>query len=242
MEFSPSQPRAIVTGASSGIGKAVALAFAKSGIDLCLVSRSYDKLTEVAHQAQDYGVDVKVVSIDLSEVSTVRRKIQEIVQEWNGIDILINSAGVGYTNFLRDTSLTDWQTVLNLNLTSVFECCMAVLPFMRTQSKGTIINIASISAHTNFPQWGTYSISKSALVTLSQCLALEERGNGIRVTTISPGAVNTPIWDTGTVQADFNRTAMLTPETIAQTVLYTVLLPQSAVIEELIITPSLGNL
>lgn len=242
MEFSPNQPRAIITGASSGIGKATALAFASSGIDLCLISRSQDKLTEVARQAQEYGVKVKTVSADLSEVSTVRRKIQSIVQEWQGIDILVNNAGIGYTNFLRETSLEDWQTVLNLNLTSVFECVMGVLPSMRTQGKGTIVNVASIAANNAFPEWGAYAVSKSALVTFSQCLAVEERSNGIRVTTISPGAVDSPIWDTDTVKVKLNRSAMLKPETVAQAILHTVLLPQEAVIEQLTITPSVGAL
>lgn len=242
MEFSPNQPRAIITGASSGIGKATALAFASSGIDLCLISRSQDKLIEVARQAQEYGVKVKTVTADLSEISTVRRKIQSIVQEWEGIDILVNNAGIGYTNFLRETTLEDWQTVLNLNLTSVFECVMGVLPTMRIQGKGTIVNVASIAAQTPFPEWGVYAISKSALVTFSQCLAVEERSNGIRVTTISPGAVNSPIWDTDTIKVKLNRSAMLKPETVAQAILHTVLLPQEAVIEQLTITPSVGTL
>lgn len=242
MEFSPNQPRAIITGASSGIGKATALAFASSGIDLCLISRSQDKLTEVARQAQEYGVKVKTFSADLSEVSTVRRKIQSIVQEWDGIDILVNNAGIGYTNFLRETTLEDWQTVLNLNLTSVFECVMGVLPSMRTQGKGTIVNVASIAAQNAFPEWGAYGISKTALVSFSQFLAVEERSNGIRVTTISPGAVNSPIWDTDTIKVKLNRSAMLKPETVAQAILHTVLLPQEAVIEQLTITPSVGAL
>ena len=85
-------------------------------------------------------------------------------------------------------------------------------------------------------------MSKAALVTLSKCLAVEERSKGIRVTTISPGAVNTPIWDTDTVNADLNRSAMLTPEIVAQTILQAVLLPDGAVIEQLTITPCLGAL
>lgn len=242
MEFSPNKPRAIITGASSGIGKATALAFAGAGIDLCLISRSQDKLTDVAHQVKEYGVQVKVFSADLSEVSTVRRKIQSIVQEWGGMDILVNNAGIAYTNLLRETPLTDWQQVLNLNLTSVFECVMGVLPSMRTQGKGTIVNVASIAAQTPFPEWGTYAISKAALVTFSQCLAVEERSNGIRVTTISPGAVNSPLWDTDTVKVELNRSAMLKPETVAQAILQAVLLPQEAVIEQLTITPSIGAL
>lgn len=242
MEYSPNQRTAIITGASSGIGKATAIAFAKSDIDLCLISRQMDKLEQVANIVSEYGVKVKIVSADLAEVSTVKAKIEAIVNEFGMIDILVNSAGMGYTNLLRETPLTDWQKVLNLNLTSVFECVMGVLPYMRKQGQGTIINVASIAANNYFPEWGTYAVSKAALVTFSQCLALEERSNGIRVTTICPGAVNTPIWDTETVQADLNRSAMLKPETVAQAILQAVLLPQEAVIEQLTITPSIGAL
>jgi short-subunit dehydrogenase len=119
---------------------------------------------------------------------------------------------------------------------------MGVLPAMRERGEGTIINVASLAAATPFPEWGAYAVSKAGLIALSQSLATEERGNGIRVTTISPGAVNTPIWDTDTVQADLNRASMLTPEVVAQTILQAAILPATAVIESLTITPSLGVL
>ena len=234
--------RAIITGASSGIGRETAIAFAKAGIDLCLISRSQAKLEEVSSLTAEYGGVVKILAVDLAELSTVKSNVTAITQEFGPIDILVNNAGMGYTNFLRETPLEDWQQVLNLNLTSVFECTMAVLPQMRQRGEGTIVNVASLAAHSPFPQWGAYCVSKAALVTLSQCLAMEERANGIRITTISPGAVNTSIWDTESVQAELNRSAMLDPRTVAQTILHTVLLPKEAVIEQLTITPSIGAL
>lgn len=242
MENAPNRLRAIITGASSGIGKATTLAFASSGIDLCLISRDRTKLEQVAKLASEYGGEVKIVPTDLADLSQVKATIEKITQDFAPIDILVNNAGLGYTNFLRDTSLEDWQKVLDLNLTSVFQCIMGVLPSMRERRKGTIVNVASIAALNPFPQWGLYSVTKAALVTLSQCLAIEERSNGIRVTTICPGAVNTPIWDTETVNVDLNKSAMLTPEMVAQSILHTVLLPPEAVIEQLTITPSLGVL
>ncbi len=242
MENASNRLRAIITGASSGIGKATTLAFASSGIDLCLVSRDRTKLEQVADLASEYGGEVKIVSTDLANLSTVKATMEAIVKDFAPIDILVNNAGMGYTNFLKDTSLEDWQKVLDLNLTSVFQCVMGVLPFMRERGQGAIVNVASIAALHPFPEWGLYSVSKAALVTFSQCLAVEERANGIRVTTICPGAVNTPIWDTETVNADLNKSAMLTPEMVAQSILHTVLLPPGAVIEQLTITPSLGTL
>ena len=106
----------------------------------------------------------------------------------------------------------------------------------------SVINVASIAATQAFAEWGAYSVSKAALLSFSKVLAVEERSNGIRVVAISPGAVNTPIWDTETVQADFERSAMLTPELVAQTILQAALLPAEAVIEDLTILPSAGTL
>lgn len=242
MNPTPERLRAIITGASSGIGKATALTFAKAGISVALVSRSLDKLTAVENAVRTVGVEAKAYPIDLAEVKTVKDKIAAIATEFGPIDILVNSAGIGYTNPLRKTSLTDWQQVIDLNLTSVFQCIQGILPQMRDRRRGTIVNIASIAANNSFPDWGAYSVSKAALIALAKTLAVEERANGIRVVNISPGAVNTSLWDTETVQADFEREAMLTPEIVAQSILYTVLLPAQAVVEEMIVMPSGGSL
>ena len=244
MNPSPNQLRAIVTGASSGIGRATALAFAKSGIELALVSRSAVKLKTVADEVQALGTHVKVsiYPLDLAVTDQVKQKITDIWEHFGPVDILVNNAGMGYTNSIYDTTLDDWQKILNLNLTSVFQCIQGVLPQMRDRQKGTIINVASIAAFNAFPDWGAYSVSKAALVALSKTLSVEERSNGIRTVTISPGSVNTPIWDTETVQADFNREAMLTPDIVAQSILHTALLPHQAVVEEMIVMPSGGAL
>lgn len=239
---SQNKGRALITGASSGIGKATALAFAASGIDLALVSRSQDKLEAIAKEAQGQGVQAKAYVLDLAKIEQVKAGIEAIAAEFAGIDILVNNAGIAYTNTLEATPLSDWQQVMNLNLTSVFQCLQGILPVMRNQQRGTIINVASIAGQQPFPGWGAYSVSKAALIALSKTLAAEERQNGIRVVSICPGAVNTPLWDTDTVQVDFNRSAMLTPELVAQSILHAVLMPQQAVIESITLMPSAGAL
>ncbi|MEM8718915.1 MAG: SDR family oxidoreductase [Cyanobacteria bacterium P01_G01_bin.39] len=237
------QLRAIVTGASSGIGKATALAFAQSGIEVALVSRSADKLKAVASEIQlKTQTKVVIYPIDLAIVDQVSQQIAAICNSFGPVDILVNNAGMGYTNFLAQTTLEDWQKVLELNLTSVFQCVQGVLPHMRQRASGTIINVASIAAFNAFPEWGAYSVSKAGLVALGKALSVEERNKGIRTTTISPGSVNTSLWDTDTVQADFNREAMLTAEIVAQSILHTALLPPQAVVEEMIVMPSGGAL
>ncbi|MBH8572804.1 SDR family oxidoreductase [Nostocaceae cyanobacterium CENA369] len=241
MSFKQRQ-RALITGASSGIGKATALAFAKAGFDVALVSRTLNKLEAVAQAAKHAGVEAKAYAIDLADVSQVEKKIQAIAQDFGAIDILVNNAGIAYTAPLSQTPLEDWQQVINLNLTSVFQCIMGILPGMRDRGTGTIINVASIAAKQPFPGWGAYSISKAGIVALSQTLAQEERDRGIRVTAICPGAVNTELWDTETVNVNLDRSKMLTPEIVAQSILYTALLPQQAVIDELTLMPSAGAL
>src|SRR4028118_1364584 len=239
--ISKTEKSALITGASSGIGKATALEFATAGINLALVSRSPEKLEAVAQTAIEAGVKVKAYTLDLAEVEQVREKISAIASDFGSIDILVNNAGMGYTNTLSDTSLIDWQQVINLNLTSVFQCIQGILPMMRDRKQGTIINVASIGAKQVFPQWGAYCVSKFGIMALSKTLAAEERQNGIRVTAICPGSVNSSLWDTETVRANFDRSAMLTPEVVAQSILHTALLPASAVSEELILMPNVGT-
>jgi len=233
--------RALITGASSGIGKATALAFAKAGIDVALVSRVRENLEVVASVAQETGVKAKVYPLDLAEIEQVQEKISAIAADFGPIDILVNNAGMGYTATLSETPLSDWLYVMNLNLTSVFQCILGILPTMRDRGMGTIINVASIAGQQPFPNWGAYSVSKAGVIALSKALAAEERANGIRVNAICPGAVNTGLWDTETVHLDFDRSSMLTPEIVAQSILHTALLPEQAVFEELTLMPSAGT-
>jgi NADP-dependent 3-hydroxy acid dehydrogenase YdfG len=233
---------ALITGASSGIGKATALAFAKAGINLALVGRDQDKLTAVAQAAIAAGVTAKTYVVDLSRLDQVSAKIAMIAAESDNLDILINNAGMAYTGSIYDTPLAEWQQVIDLNLTSVFQCVQGILPHMRQRKAGVIVNVSSIAGKQVFPNWGIYSVSKFGLMALTQAIAGEERGHGIRVTAICPGSVNTPLWDTNTVQADFDRSAMLTPEMVAEGILYAVLAPMGAVVEELTIMPSGGAL
>lgn len=239
---SPIERRALITGASSGIGKATALEFAKAGIDVALVSRSPENLEAVANAARSLGVKAKAYALDLAELSQVKAGISAIAADFAPIDILVNNAGMGYTNTLSETPLADWQQVIDLNLTSVLQCILGILPAMRHQKRGTIINVASIAGVQPFPGWGAYSVSKAGLIALSKTLAAEERDQGIRVVTINPGAVNTPIWDSQTVQVELNRAAMLTPEIVAQSILHLAMLPETAVIESVNLMPSAGAL
>lgn len=234
--------RALITGASSGIGKATALAFAQAGYDLALVSRSQTALEAVAEAARQHQGTAKVYPLDLAAVDQVKPKLTAVLEDFGPVEVLVNNAGMGYTRPLGDTPLADWQQVIALNLTSVLQCIQAVLPKMRDRKSGTIINVGSIAASNAFPEWGAYSVSKAGLISLSNVLAAEERGNGIRVVTLHPGSVNTAIWDSETVTADLDRSQMLTPDLVAETILYAAQMPSHGVLDTLTLMPAGGAL
>ncbi|MEL7050536.1 MAG: SDR family oxidoreductase [Cyanobacteria bacterium J06588_5] len=238
----PSIQSALITGASSGIGEATARTFAQAGLNVALVARSADKLAALAEELRLLGVKAEGFAMDLAELEGVKGGIEAAIASFGPIDVLVNCAGMGYTGALNDMPLDDWQQVMALNVTSVFQAVQALLPQMRRQGGGLIVNIASIAAQQSFPNWGAYGVSKAALVALSGAIATEESANGIRVVTVSPGAVNTGLWDTDTVDADFERSQMLTPETVAQTILHTVQMPPGALISQVTITPTQGAL
>jgi NADP-dependent 3-hydroxy acid dehydrogenase YdfG len=198
-------------------------------------------LDAVAQEARSLGVDAQSHAIDLADVTTVRSRLEDLISKTGTIDILVNNAGMAYTGALGEMPLSDWQRVIDLNVTSVLLCVQAVLPGMRSQKRGTIINLASIAAHQTFPDWGAYCVSKFGILALSKTLAAEERAHGIRVVTISPGSVNTGIWDTETVHADFDRSAMLTPDIVADAILQAATMNDRAVVEEMILMPNAGT-
>jgi NADP-dependent 3-hydroxy acid dehydrogenase YdfG len=238
---STSSQRVLITGASRGIGKAAALAFAKAGVSSILLGRSIDGLQATAEEVRTLGAEAIAITVDLVEVDRVKSCLTQVIDQVGPIDILINNAGMAYTGSLADTPLADWQRIIDLNLTSPFQCIQAVLPQMRSRQRGTIINVISIAGRQTFPEWGAYCASKFGLMGMTKTLAQEERSYGIRVVALCPGAVNTPLWDSDTVQADFDRSQMLTPEDVADAIVHAALLPQHVVLDELVLMPNAGT-
>ncbi|MFS8925160.1 SDR family oxidoreductase [Synechococcus sp. B60.1] len=230
--------RALITGASRGIGKAVALRLAEEGIAVALVARSHPDLLAVQAEIQAKGGKAEVFPIDLADLPALPQRLQALLDRFGVCDVLVNNAGIAQVGPLATLSLSDWQRVIDLNLTAAFLCAQAVLPGMRQQRCGTIVNIISIAGKRAFPNWGAYCASKFGLLGFSQALAAEERQHGIRVTSLCPGAVDTPLWDT--VQVDFDRSQMLSPEWVADLVAHIVHLPKGAVVEDLTLMPAAG--
>ena len=231
----------MITGASRGIGAAAARAFAQAGYHLLLVARSQADLDALAAELRGHGQQVETTALDLADPSAIAPALEELLNRGLSPSVVINNAGAAYTGNLAEMPLDRWQWLLQLNLTSVFQVCQAVLPALR-QEGGQIINVSSHAARNAFPEWGAYCTSKAALASFSRCLAEEERQHGIRVSTLTLGAVNTPLWDSETVHSSFDRRAMLSPERVAEALLSLAQQPASQVAEDITLMPAAGVL
>ncbi len=236
-----SPPTALITGASRGIGAAAARAFAQAGYQLLLVARSSDALEALARELRSHGQRVETLALDLADAQAIAPGLAELLSRGLTPNVLINNAGAAYTGNLTEMTLERWQWLLQLNVTSVFQVCQAVVPALR-QQQGLIINVSSHAARNAFPEWGAYCTSKAALASFSRCLAEEERQHGIRVSTLTLGAVNTPLWDSETVHSSFDRRAMLAPERVAEALLSLAQQPSSQVAEDITLMPAAGVL
>jgi short-subunit dehydrogenase len=241
LNASPAAPVALITGASRGIGAATARAFAAAGYDLLLLARSSEALEALAAELRQAGRQVETCSVDLAQPEQIAPALQDLLNRGLRPTVLINNAGAAYTGSLAEMPLERWQWLLQLNLTSVFQVCQAVLPALREQG-GHIINVSSHAARNAFPDWGAYCTSKAALASFSRCLAEEERQHGIRVSTLTLGAVNTPLWDSETVHSSFDRRAMLSPERVAEALLSLAQQPSSQIVEDATLMPAAGVL
>lgn len=241
-------PVALITGASRGIGAAAARRFAAAGFDLLLVARSVDQLDALAAELRSVGRQVLTAAVDLSDPGAVAPAIQELCGRGLIPTVVVNNAGAAWTGPLATMPLEQWQWLLQLNLTSVFQVCQAVLPLLRrsdssaadSRSGGLIINVSSHAARNAFPDWGAYCASKAALQAFSRCLAEEERAHGVRVCTLTLGSVNTPLWDSETVDSSFDRRAMLSADQAAEALLVLAQQPPTQVVEDLTLMPTAG--
>ena len=204
-----------------------------------LIARSGDELEDLAQSCGGCGVEVACQRLDLTNPDSIASGVAALLQQGEPPSVLINNAGAAYTGDLLGMPLSRWQWLLQLNLTSVFQVCAAVVPAMRNGG-GLVINISSHAARNAFPQWGAYCVTKAALASFTRCLAEEERGNGIRACTLTLGAVNTPLWDAESVHSDFDRHAMLSVDQAADALVNLVEQPSNQVIEDLTLMPSTG--
>ncbi|MCC7402908.1 MAG: 3-oxoacyl-ACP reductase FabG [Bdellovibrionales bacterium] len=183
---------AVVTGAAQGIGRAISQELAQWGARVALVDRDEKQLRTAAKEFAEQGWTSKVFSGDVTDAAFLEKLVAELLKDWNRIDILVNNAGIIRDNFLTKLTEEDWDQVLKVNLKGPFLVCRAVVPTLRAQQSGKIINIISRSWLGNIGQ-SNYSASKGGLVSLTRTLALELARDQIQVNGVAPGFIDTPM-------------------------------------------------
>jgi NAD(P)-dependent dehydrogenase (short-subunit alcohol dehydrogenase family) len=178
---------AVITGASKGLGKAMALALGAAGAKVALVARDVDQLNGVKQELENLGGQAQVFPADLLEEEQIRTLEKNVMEAFGGVHILINNAGINLRKSLVEFTLEEWHRVLDTNLTSVFLLCRSFVPHMKGTGYGRVINMASSMSRVSLPGRSAYSASKTALLGLTRALALELADEGITVNAISPG-------------------------------------------------------
>ena len=178
---------ALITGASKGLGKSMAIALAAAGADVALVSRDQALLAGVAESIRRTGGTAEVFAADITDEAQVLQLERDVLARFGKVNILINNAGINIRKEITEFTLEEWRRVMDTNLTSVFLMCRSFVPHMKGHGYGRILNMTSIISHVSLPQRTAYSASKSALMGFTRALALELAGEGITVNGISPG-------------------------------------------------------
>ncbi len=187
---------AIVTGASSGIGRATALEFALNGFSVFAVGRNEAELVALRDEAKELSGRVKTTLADVTELAQVDRLIAEAIQNFGQIDVLVNAAGILKGGNIENTILDDWDRMMSINVRSVFYLMQKCVPYL-AKTKGSIVNVSSVAGLRSFPNVLAYCVSKSAVDQLTRCAALELAPKGIRVNAVNPGVVVTNLHKRG---------------------------------------------
>ena len=231
---------AIITGASRGIGRATALAFARAGAEVVLAARTQHDLETVADLIRTEDGGALVVPTDVTQVEAVEILVNRTLGAYGRVDILVNNAGIGVFETVVDSDPEMWNQVVTSNLKSTYLCSKYVLPSMLERQSGHIINVLSVAAKIAFKASSAYCAAKAGALAFTKVLAEEVRGENIRVTAVSPGSVDTPFWKGIERHPDLN--LMLKPEQVAETVCLVAMQPAGIVTDEIVVTPPLGIL
>jgi NAD(P)-dependent dehydrogenase (short-subunit alcohol dehydrogenase family) len=213
----------IVTGASKGIGLAIARAFVERGMQVAISARNAEELDAAANSLAA-GDNLLRVQADVRDAADAQRLIDETVRRFGGVDVLVNNAGVGRFATVAEMSLETWRQVIDTNLSGVFHCCRAAIPEMKRRGAGFIINISSLAGKNPFTGGAAYCASKAGLNAFSEALMQEVRYDNIRVSYVLPGSVSTGFGDRGSsgevgLSTGLGADWKLAPEDVARVVI-----------------------
>jgi len=206
---------AIVTGGGRGLGKAVALILAKEGANIGITGRNEENLKNTVDELKSLGVNAYYSAFNMEIESEVQQGIADLAKELNGIDILINNAGIGNFGSIEEMSSETWKQIIEINLFGVYYAAKAVYPFMKENGAGDIVNVASTAGLKGGPNMSAYAASKAAVVSLSQSMMAEWRKENIRVITLTPSTIASDMSIEGGL-TDGNPETVLQPEDFAE--------------------------
>lgn len=239
MEQSIAGLKIIVTGASRGIGKAIALELARQGARLSLVARDAKALESVGEAVAGAGAHAVAIAVDLTHPDAPATVVDQTVEHLGGIDVLINNAGAAISHAFSATSLEEWQLMMDLNARVPYFLSQAALPHLKASAAGTIINISSVVGRKGYADQSAYGASKHALVGLSKAIARELQGDGIRVHVIAPGSVSTEM--IASMRPDIDPKELIAPEEVAETVSFLLAHRGNGIIDEINIRRATGT-
>ncbi len=230
-----------ITGAGTGIGAGSALAYGAAGMQLILSGRREKELNLIADKINTQGGQARVVPLDVTNATAVQAVADDIAAKEGRLDVLVNSAGLNVLKRnWKHLSRPDWDQVIRIDLDGAFYCCHAVLPMMRQQKDGLIINISSWAArHVSTLTGPAYSAAKAGMNAMTESINIEECINGIRATAVCPGEVSTPILDKRPIPVSVeDRARMVQPEDCGELMLFLARMPSHVCINDLTISPS----
>jgi 3-oxoacyl-[acyl-carrier protein] reductase len=224
---------AIVTGGTRGIGRAIAERLLAEGARVAICGTRRKTVDEAVDCLSSKGEVFGMVA-DVSSADQVKQFIAAVEQRFDGVDILINNAGVGVFRAVSDLSPEEWERMIGLNLSGVYYCCHAVLPIFRQRKGGDIVNIGSLAGRNPFAGGAGYNASKFGLNGFSEAMMLDHRGDGVRVSCIMPGSVATGFGGVAEAAADWK----IAPEDVAEVVMTVLRMPRRTMVSRIEIRPS----
>jgi len=236
---------AIVTGASSGIGRATALALAKAGAKVAIGARRTDRLEELEKEISENGGESFSQKLDVTKRSDCDSFVKSVLDKWGSVDILVNNAGLMPLSFIKNLKVDEWDQMIDVNIKGVLYCIAAVISHMKEKKSGHIVNISSVAGRIVFPSGSVYCATKHAVTAISEGLRQEfSARQNIRVTCIEPGVVSTELTNTITDESlksfvdDTKKLQNLQADDIANAILYAVESPSHVNVNEILIRPA----